>query len=95
MPNTPKTKLREEWNKWLFKEEGNTHTYKLPNSDEISDWWLARFQEELSLLEEKIKVLPNIVLKTKQGNKEVEIELEAVFRKEALTLFSQYKEELK
>lgn len=50
------------------------------------------FGEELSSLEGEVEELPNVCVKTIQGNKEVEVELKAKFTKGILDIIRQHKE---
>jgi len=63
--NTPKTisEAREDFKNWLWYEDRDTQIFKLPNSDEISDWWIEKI----------LSILDSIPLEEKEcGSKRTE-----------------------
>lgn len=38
-------KLREEWKSWLYKKDDKGKTFRLPNADDVADWWVDKLSE--------------------------------------------------
>jgi hypothetical protein len=54
---TKEQELREEWNRYLYRKDDNTETFKLPTADDVANFWLRKREAELKEIREDIKKL--------------------------------------